>query len=67
MADLHAADKLLVRRLLAGDEAAFDRFFDASFAGLFRFALTRLCHDADAAEESRSGSPEQGRPQTGDL
>jgi RNA polymerase sigma-70 factor, ECF subfamily len=51
MADLHAADKLLVRRLLASDEAAFDRFFDASFAGLFRFALTRLCHDADAAEE----------------
>ena len=51
MSDLHRADKLLVRRLLAGDEEAFDRFFESSFAALFRFAVTRLGNDADAAED----------------
>lgn len=51
MSDLHAADKILVRRLLSGDERAFEQFFETSFAGLFRFAVARLDHDADAAEE----------------
>jgi RNA polymerase sigma-70 factor (ECF subfamily) len=37
--------------MLAGDERAFDEFFEGHFPGLFRFALTRLGHDADAAEE----------------
>lgn len=44
-------DKGLVRRMLAGDERAFDEFFDRHFPGLYRFALTRLRRDADAAEE----------------
>jgi RNA polymerase sigma-70 factor (ECF subfamily) len=37
--------------MLAGDERAFDQFFDGHFPGLYRFALTRLSHDEDAAEE----------------
>jgi len=41
----------LVRRMLAGDEDAFDRFFDGHFSRLYRFALPRLGRDADAAED----------------
>jgi RNA polymerase sigma-70 factor (ECF subfamily) len=37
--------------MLAGDERAFDEFFDGHFPGLYRFALTRLDHDEDSAEE----------------
>ncbi len=48
---MHASDRDLVQRLLAGDGAAFDAFFEDHFPGLFRFALTRLRYDADAAEE----------------
>jgi RNA polymerase sigma-70 factor (ECF subfamily) len=44
-------DRDLVRRMLAGDEAAFDRFFDDASPGLLRFALRRLENEADAAEE----------------
>ena len=44
-------DRHLVRRLLRGDEAAFDAFFDAYFQRLFRFALIRLDHNDDAAQE----------------
>ncbi|HVS15862.1 MAG TPA: sigma-70 family RNA polymerase sigma factor [Thermoanaerobaculia bacterium] len=48
---LAAADRLLVRRMLRGDQRAFQEFFDLSFPGLYRFALVRLGYDADAAEE----------------
>lgn len=41
----------LVRRVLAGEEAAFHAFFDRFFPGLYRFALARLDRDATAAEE----------------
>lgn len=44
-------DRELVRRMLAGDERAFGTFFDASFPGLYRFALARLDRDEAAAEE----------------
>ncbi len=44
-------DRALVRRLLAGDERAFEEFFDRHFPGIYRFALARLRGDADAAEE----------------
>lgn len=37
--------------MVAGDEQAFNEFFDGHFPGLYRFALTRLNHDEDAAEE----------------
>lgn len=48
---MSAADRRLVRRMLRGEESAFDEFFDGSFPGLFRFALTRLDRNEDAAEE----------------
>jgi RNA polymerase sigma-70 factor (ECF subfamily) len=44
-----ATDFDLVQRVLAGDEAAFERFFDASYPLLYRFALVRLGFDRDAA------------------
>jgi RNA polymerase sigma-70 factor, ECF subfamily len=37
--------------MTAGDEPAFESFFDRYFPGLYRFALSRLRHDGDAAEE----------------
>jgi RNA polymerase sigma factor (sigma-70 family) len=51
MPELYHADRALVRRMIAGEEAAFGDFFDATASRLYRFALTRLNHDADAAEE----------------
>ena len=50
MAD-YADDKRLVKQLLAGDERAFNRFFDEHFARLYRFALVRLGDDPEAARE----------------
>ena len=44
-------ERFLVRRMVRGDEAAFEEFFSASFGPLFRFALPRVGGDADAAEE----------------
>jgi RNA polymerase sigma-70 factor (ECF subfamily) len=44
--DLH-----LARRLAAGEEVAFEAFFDEYFPRLYRFALTRLRGDEDAAED----------------
>lgn len=44
-------DKKLVKKLLAGEERAFDQFFDENFARLYRFALSRLSDDPDAARE----------------
>jgi RNA polymerase sigma-70 factor (ECF subfamily) len=48
---VYVEDKRLVKRLLAGDERAFDRFFDENFARLYRFALTRLSDDPEAARD----------------
>jgi RNA polymerase sigma-70 factor (ECF subfamily) len=44
-------DVALIRRVLAGDEAAFEAFFDRYFPRLFRFALPRLGGNEDDAEE----------------
>lgn len=44
-------DKNLVKQMLAGDERAFDQFFEENFARLYRFALARLSDDPDAARE----------------
>ena len=44
-------DRELARRMLAGEERAFDEFFDRHFPGLYRFARARLGGDEDAAEE----------------
>jgi len=48
---VRVSDKVLVRRLLSGDEAAFRQFFDGHFPRLYRFALKRTDGDHDAAEE----------------
>ena len=44
-------DRILTKRLLAGEEAAFEEFFQDYFPRLFRFALARLGHDETEAEE----------------
>jgi RNA polymerase sigma-70 factor (ECF subfamily) len=44
-------DRKLVKRLLAGDQAAFDQFFSDNYSRLFRFAMTRLNGNTDAAED----------------
>ena len=44
-------DRELVGRLLDGDEAAYDELFAEHFAGLMRFALSRLEGDEDLAQE----------------
>ena len=44
-------DQQLIQRMLAGDERAFDAFFDAYFARVYRFALPRLNGDVEAARE----------------
>jgi RNA polymerase sigma-70 factor (ECF subfamily) len=45
------ADLALARRLIAGDQAAFDQFFADYFPRVYRFARTRLEGSDDAAEE----------------
>jgi len=44
------SDLALARRVIAGEEDAFDEFFDGYFPRLYRFALARLGNE-DAAEE----------------
>lgn len=44
-------DRRIVRQILAGDEGAFDRFFDENFARLYRFAVARMTRDPDAARD----------------
>jgi RNA polymerase sigma-70 factor, ECF subfamily len=44
-------DQQLIQRMLAGDERAFDAFFNAYFARVYRFALPRLNGDVEAARE----------------
>jgi RNA polymerase sigma-70 factor (ECF subfamily) len=44
-------DKRLVKRLLAGEEKAFNQFFDDNFARLYRFVLARTSHDEETSAE----------------
>jgi RNA polymerase sigma-70 factor (ECF subfamily) len=46
----NGGEREMVRRMLGGDEGAFDEFFADYFPRLFRFAVLRL-RDADAAED----------------
>jgi RNA polymerase sigma-70 factor (ECF subfamily) len=46
MADMH-----LVERMLAGEEKAFEVFFERHFPGLYRFTLVRVGRNEDAAED----------------
>ena len=49
--ELRPDDRALVRRMRAGDEGAFEEFFESSFHGLYRFALARVDQDAELARE----------------
>jgi RNA polymerase sigma-70 factor (ECF subfamily) len=44
-------ERELVRSMLAGDERAFNMFFETYFPRVFRFALPRLAGDVDASKE----------------
>ena len=46
------ADKQLAKRLISGDRASFDVFFNTYYPRLYRFALIRLDDDADLADET---------------
>jgi RNA polymerase sigma-70 factor (ECF subfamily) len=52
MADLVHVDRALARRILGGDEAAFQDLFDRFFPRLYRFALARLPADPDGARDA---------------
>ena len=49
-------DRELVRRLLAGEEKAFEQFYSGNFDSLYRFALSRLDRDEDLAQEIVQGA-----------
>jgi len=44
-------EQRLVERMIAGEQAAFDDFFNRFFDRLYRFALHRVGHDTHAAED----------------
>ena len=44
-------NRRLVKQMLAGEERAFDLFFEEFFPGLYRFAMTRMDGNPDGAEE----------------
>jgi RNA polymerase sigma-70 factor, ECF subfamily len=44
-------ERELVRSMLAGEERAFNTFFEAFFPRVYRFALPRLAGDAEASKE----------------
>lgn len=48
----HHADSKLASRLLKGDRASFELYFNSYFPRIYRFALVRLGHDHDLAEET---------------
>ncbi|NNF17837.1 MAG: sigma-70 family RNA polymerase sigma factor [Gammaproteobacteria bacterium] len=45
------SDKLLVKKILAGDEVAFRAFFSEFLNRTYRFALTRVNQDTEAARD----------------
>jgi RNA polymerase sigma-70 factor (ECF subfamily) len=51
MSEPYEDDRGLAKRLLSGDETAFEFFFDTYAARLYRFAAARVRNDGDAAEE----------------
>ena len=51
---MSTSDLAMARRILNGDEAAFEEFFERSFPRLFRFALPRLGGNGTLRRRSRS-------------
>lgn len=47
-----SADKKLAERVLNGDEYSFEVFFNTYFPRIYRFALLRLDHDHNLAEDT---------------
>jgi len=47
-----SVDKKLAERLLTGDGPSFDVFFNTYFPRIYRFALLRLDHDHNLAEDT---------------
>ena len=48
---IYLDDKRLAKKLLKGDQRAFNSFFEDNFARLYRFAVVRLSDDAEGARE----------------
>ena len=46
-----SGDRQLIQGMLAGDEQAFEAFFNAYFARVYRFALPRVNGDVEAAKD----------------
>lgn len=53
---IHLEDRKLIKRLLAGDERAFNQFFDENYSRLYRFTLVRLSGEADPTAEIVQGT-----------
>jgi len=51
LAEVGQGEWILTRRMLGGEERAFTEFFDAYCPRLYRFAMTRMQGNEDAAEE----------------
>ena len=51
MSDLVHVDRAVARRILGGDEGAFQELFDRFFPRLYRFVLARVGNDPDAARD----------------
>jgi RNA polymerase sigma-70 factor, ECF subfamily len=49
-------ERVLVRRMRAGEEQAFDEFFELYFQPVYRFALSRLDRETDLAKEMAQAS-----------
>lgn len=47
---LHEQDRRLARRMLHGEQAAFEDFFSRYFPGIFRFARARTAGDTEAED-----------------
>jgi len=56
---LYLEDKQLVKKMLAGDQRAFDRFFEENFQRLYRFALARVSDDPEGCREVVSSALEK--------
>ena len=48
---IYLDDKRLAKRLLKGDQRAFNSFFEDNFARLYRFTIARMSDDSEGARE----------------